>query len=60
MKNVCIMITIVLAVYSTFITFALSKVKQPYVAMAMGLDEEKNVWNRIRVDEKGRVMCAPK
>lgn len=27
-------------------------------AMAWGYDEAQNVWNRIRVDEKGHVLCS--
>lgn len=26
-------------------------------AMAWGYEEKNNVWNRIRVDEQGNVMC---
>jgi len=26
-------------------------------SLSMGFDETKNVWNRIRVDEQGNVIC---
>jgi len=33
--------------------------RMPKQTFSMGFYEEKDVWNRIRVDEKGRVLCAP-
>jgi len=32
--------------------------KRPMAAFAMGYEESKGVWNRIRVDSEGRVLCS--
>jgi hypothetical protein len=34
-----------------------TQVKVPEGMLAFGYNEENNVWNRIRVDEFGKVIC---
>lgn len=32
---------------------------QAHASFALGFYEDKNVWNRIRVDNNGQVICSP-
>lgn len=35
-----------------------SNMQNLHTAMAWGFEEEKQVWNRIRVNSEGKVICA--
>lgn len=64
MKLVTISIIVFVTILISFgLMYTLPKVfaqwNMPRAVLALGFYEEKDVWNRIRVDEKGRVLCSP-
>ena len=50
---------IVLCVVLGWVVRGIMESNQPLqkIAMGYGYEEKSNVWNRIRVDEQGYVMC---
>lgn len=64
MKLLTISIIVFVTMLVSFgLMYALPKVfaqwQMPRAVLSLGFYEEKDVWNRIRVDEKGRVLCSP-
>jgi hypothetical protein len=57
---ICIVLSMALtALWLSTVPNFMLWLRMPKQTLSMGFYEEKDVWNRIRVDEKGRVMCAP-
>jgi hypothetical protein len=57
---VCMVLSVALtALWLYTIPGLMLRLRTPKQTLSMGFYEEKEVWNRIRVDEKGRVVCAP-